>query len=164
MKKTFMYNFIPSKEEEEACKASGTPWVVTRELVEIRDIYPAPVINPNNPWKIKKVITDFEESGKMLVLSFIDIFEHVFRYWTLDTVKSATSGHKMSVYLWDVTNENSPNKCEGSYIEMIDDENYALVSVELFSKCGLVVNDVIGLYWDPKCLNFRFKLFKKDCA
>ncbi|KAM3268090.1 hypothetical protein P3S67_031640 [Capsicum chacoense] len=100
----------------------------------------------------------------MLVLSFIDIFEHVFRYWTLNTVKSATSGHKMSVYFWDVSNENSPNKCEGSYIEMIDDENYALVSVELFSKCGLVVNDVIGLYWNPKCLNFRFKLFKKGRA
>ncbi|CAN4107085.1 unnamed protein product [Withania somnifera] len=160
MKKTFMYDLIPSKAEE-ACKDSNTPWAVTRRLVEIQDIYPAPVIDFDNQWQIKKAITDFEESDKRLVLSFADIFEHVFRYWTLDAAEYVTLGHKMPVYLWDVTEENNPNTSDGAYIEMIDDENYALVCVELFIKRGLGVDDEIGLYWDPRSSNFLFKLIKK---
>ncbi|KAM3248111.1 hypothetical protein T459_09165 [Capsicum annuum] len=161
MKKTFMYNFIPSKEEEEACKDSNIPWQVTRSVVEIRDIYPTPVIDPQNPWQIKKVVTYFEEFAGRLVLPFADTFEHVFRYWTLDTVKFVTSGHKKDVDLWDVTEENNPKNCEGAYVQMMPSENYALVCVDLFTDHGLSVDDEIGLYWDPNSSNFKFKLVKK---
>ncbi|KAG5607078.1 hypothetical protein H5410_028570 [Solanum commersonii] len=40
LKKTFFYNFFPSKAEDEACKLNNTPLVVTQELIETRDIYP----------------------------------------------------------------------------------------------------------------------------
>ena len=54
LKKTFFYNFFPSKINEEACNVNNTPHVVTRELAEIRDIYPAPIIDWQKPWQIKK--------------------------------------------------------------------------------------------------------------
>ncbi|KAG5581171.1 hypothetical protein H5410_051798, partial [Solanum commersonii] len=42
--------------EEEASKVNNTPRVVTRELVEIRDLYLVPKIDLENPWQIKKKI------------------------------------------------------------------------------------------------------------
>ncbi|WMV31034.1 hypothetical protein MTR67_024419 [Solanum verrucosum] len=54
LKKTFFYNFFPSKDEEEACKLINTPHVVTRELIEIRDIYPLQKIDLGNPYRSRK--------------------------------------------------------------------------------------------------------------
>ncbi|KAK4353792.1 hypothetical protein RND71_025986 [Anisodus tanguticus] len=149
--------------EEEACKISNTPWLVTRRLVEIRDIYPAPVIDLQNPWQIKKVVTHYEVAVGKLMLPFADIFEHVFRYWTLDTTKFVTLGHRKHIDLWDVTKENHPKNYhnEGTYIEMLPNQDYALVCVDLFKDRGLSIDDEIGLYWDPRSSNFKFKLIKK---
>ncbi|KAG5581141.1 hypothetical protein H5410_051768 [Solanum commersonii] len=54
MKKTFFYNFFPSKAEEETCK----------------DLYPAPKIILQNPWQIKKKITHNEIVVGMLMIPF----------------------------------------------------------------------------------------------
>ncbi|KAG5607222.1 hypothetical protein H5410_028714 [Solanum commersonii] len=87
LKKTFFYNFFPSKAEEEACKLNNTPHVVTRELIEIRDIYPPTKIDLKNPWQIKKKITHDEVIVGKLVIPFFEIFEYILRYWTLDAPK-----------------------------------------------------------------------------
>ncbi|XP_075101632.1 B3 domain-containing protein At5g26805-like [Nicotiana tabacum] len=156
MKKTFFYNFIPSKAEEEACKASNTPWVVTRQLIEIRDIYPPPVLDLKNPWQIKKTVTYDEAVVGKLVLPFIDVFEYIFRYWTLDMANLVVSGHKVNVSLWDVTEENNPKKYD-NYFEMLPNDDYALVCLDLYKDRGLSVDDEIGLYWDPRSSTFVFK-------
>ncbi|XP_059310213.1 B3 domain-containing protein At2g33720 [Lycium ferocissimum] len=161
MKKVFFYNFIPSKVEEESCRNSNIPWLVTRRLVEIRDKYSAPVIDLEDPWQIKKSITYYEAIVGKLVLPFAEVFEHIFRYWTLDMAEFVMSGHKTNVYLWDVTEENNPKKYhnDGTYFEMMPNEDYALVCVDLFKDRGLSVGDEIGLYWDPSwSSHFKFKL------
>ncbi|KAK4716948.1 hypothetical protein R3W88_015286 [Solanum pinnatisectum] len=162
MKTVFFYNFIPSKAEEESCRESNTPWIVTRQLVEIRDIYPAPIIDLQNLWLIKKMITHYETVIGKHVLPFAEAFEHVFRYWTLDTVKSITSGHRKNIDLWDVTEENNPKNYhnEGTFIEVLPNEDYALVCADLFRNCRLRVNEV-GLYWNPRFSFFKFKLIHK---
>ncbi|TMW98008.1 hypothetical protein EJD97_004645, partial [Solanum chilense] len=74
MKKTFFYNFFPSKSEEEACKVNNTQHIVTRELMEIRDLYPAPIIDLQNPWQIKKKITHDEiVVGMLMIQFFLDV-------------------------------------------------------------------------------------------
>ncbi|WMV37126.1 hypothetical protein MTR67_030511 [Solanum verrucosum] len=134
MKKIFFYNFLPSKAEEEACRERNTTWIVTRYLVEIRDIYPAPIIDLQNPWTIKKMITHYETVVRKLVLPFAMAFEHIFRYWTLDTIRLVTSGHRKNINLWDVTEENNPKNYqnEGILVEMLPNGDYALVCVDLF--------------------------------
>ncbi|WMV30940.1 hypothetical protein MTR67_024325 [Solanum verrucosum] len=75
LKKTVFHSFFPSKVEEEACIVNNTPYVVTRELVEIRDLYPAPRIDMQNPWQIKKKITHDEIVVGMLMIPFFEVFE-----------------------------------------------------------------------------------------
>ena len=80
LKKTFFYNFFPSKVEEETCKLNNTAHVVTRELIEIRDIYPPPKIDLKNPWQIKKKITCDEVIVGKPVIPFSDTFEYILQY------------------------------------------------------------------------------------
>ncbi|KAK4372781.1 hypothetical protein RND71_008165 [Anisodus tanguticus] len=116
MKKTFFYNFFPSKAEEEACEANKTPWVATRELIEIRDIYPAPKIDLENPWQIKKKIIHDEVVLGKLVVPFFETFEYILRYWKLDETKSLVNGYGICVNVWDITPENDPKKYEGGSV------------------------------------------------
>lgn len=152
MKKTFFYNFVPFKAEEEAYKESNTPWIVTRRLVEIRNIYLVPIIDLHNPWKIKKTITHYETIVGKLVLPFVEAFEHIFQYWTLDTTRFVTSGHKKNIDLWDFTEENNPKIChnKGTFIEMLPNEDYAIVCADLFKNRELHVNDEVGQYWNAR--------------
>ncbi|XP_055803901.1 B3 domain-containing protein At2g33720-like [Solanum dulcamara] len=158
MKKTFFYGFFSSKTEEETCKVNNTPRVATRELVEIRDLYPAPKIDLKNPWQIKKKITRDEIIVGMLVIPFFETFEYIIRYWTLDISKSLENGCKVCVDVWDVTEENVPKKYEGGSVclKKLYNDDYSLSCIELFS--GLSVGDEIGLYWDPRSSNLMFKL------
>ncbi|KAG5581181.1 hypothetical protein H5410_051808 [Solanum commersonii] len=104
MKKTNFYNFFPSKaEEEEACKINNTTYDMTRELVKIRDLYPAPRIDLQNPWQIKKKLTHDEIVVGMLMIPFFEMFEYILRYWNLDVAKSLENGCKVCVDMWDVT-------------------------------------------------------------
>ncbi|OIT22493.1 hypothetical protein A4A49_55426 [Nicotiana attenuata] len=163
MKKTLVYNFIPTKAEEEACRASNTPWIVTRQIKEIRDIYPPPIIDLKDPWQIKKIVTHYEAVVGKLVVPSAEAFEHIFRYWTVDMANVVESGRKKNVGLWDETDQKNPKKYhdELAYFEMLPNNDYALVCLDLFKDRGLSVDDEIGLYWDPRSSNFKFKLFCK---
>uniref|UniRef100_A0A3Q7HET4 TF-B3 domain-containing protein n=1 Tax=Solanum lycopersicum TaxID=4081 RepID=A0A3Q7HET4_SOLLC len=163
LKKTFFYNFFPSKEEEAACKRNNTPYVVTRELIEIRDIYPPPKIDLENPWQIKIKITSYEIKAGALLIPYIETFEYIIRYWTLDMAKILVNGCGVYVQVWDVTEDNAPNKYEGEHVYLwkLCNDDYALSCIELFNNNNLGVGDEIGLFWDPRCSNFMFKLLDK---
>ncbi|XP_049403672.1 uncharacterized protein LOC125867278 [Solanum stenotomum] len=163
IKKTFFYNFFPSKEEEEACKLNNTPHVVTRELVEIRDIYPPPKIDLGNPWQIKIKITSYEVEAGALLIPYIETFEYILRYWTLDLAKILVNGCGVCVQVWDVTADSAPKKYEGEriYLWKLCNDDYALSCIELFNSSRLAVGDEIGLFWDPRSSNFMFKLLSQ---
>ncbi|KAK4716821.1 hypothetical protein R3W88_015159 [Solanum pinnatisectum] len=159
MKKTFFHEFISSKAEGEACQVNSTSWVVTRELVEIRDIYSAPIIDLEDPWHIKKKITHNEVILGKLVIHFSKCFEYILRYWKLDMAKSLTNGNEMCVNMWDITEENDPKKYEGGSICFRKLYNgYSLSCMRLFNDRGLNVGDEVGLYWDPRSSSIMFKL------
>ncbi|KAG5607210.1 hypothetical protein H5410_028702 [Solanum commersonii] len=136
IKKTFFHEFISSKAEEEACQVNNTSWVVTRELVEIRDIYSAPIIDMEDPWQIKKKITHNEVILEKLVIPFLEMFEYILRYWKLDMAKS-------------LTNRKLYN-------------GYSLSCMRLFNDRGLNVGDEVGLYWDPRSSSIMFKLLSQN--
>ncbi|XP_055808666.1 uncharacterized protein LOC129877203 [Solanum dulcamara] len=163
IKKTFFYNFFPSKAEEEVCKLNNTPWVVTRELIEIRDLYPAPKIDLKNPWQIKKKITNDEVVVGKMVIPFYETFEYILRYWTLDVAKSLENGYGVPVGVWDVTEENVPKKYEGGSVclRKLYNDDYSLSCIQLFNNRGLGVGDEIGLNWDPRSSSLMFKLLSQ---
>lgn len=97
IKKTFFYNLFPSKHDEEACKVNNSPQIVTQELVEIRDIYPAPIIDLENQWQIKKKITHDEVVLGEVVIPFFETFEYILRYWKMDVVKGLVVGYRACV-------------------------------------------------------------------
>ncbi|WMV31039.1 hypothetical protein MTR67_024424 [Solanum verrucosum] len=163
LKKTFFYNFFPSKAEEEDCKLNNTPHVVTRELIEIRDIDPPPKINLENPWQIKKNITCDEVIVGKLMIPFFETFEYILRYWTLDATKILVNGCDVPVGVWDVTEENNPKKYDhGSvFLRKLHNDDFYLSCIKLFNSRGLSVGDEIGLYWDPRSSNLMFKLLSQ---
>ncbi|KAG5606680.1 hypothetical protein H5410_028172, partial [Solanum commersonii] len=163
LKKTFFYNFFPSKAEEEAYKLNNTPHVVTREQIEIRDIYPPPKIYLENPWQIKKKITRDEVIVGKLVIPFFETFEYIIRYWTLDAAKSLEDGSDVPFNVWYVTEENIPKKYEvGSvFLRKLHNDNFYLSCINLFNSRGLSVSDEIGLYWDPRSSISMFKLLSQ---
>ncbi|XP_069146023.1 putative B3 domain-containing protein At1g51970 [Solanum lycopersicum] len=163
LKKTFFYNFFPSKEEEEACKINNTPYQVTRKLVEIRDLYPAPRIDRQNPWQIKKKLTHDEIVVGMLIIPFFEMFEYILRYWTLGVAKSLENGCKVCVDMWDITEETIPKKYEGGsvWFKKLFYEDFSLWSIELFKDRRLGESDEIGIYWDPRSATLVFKLLSQ---
>ncbi|KAK4716180.1 hypothetical protein R3W88_014518 [Solanum pinnatisectum] len=166
LKNTFFYNFFLSKAEEEACKLNNTPHVVTRELIEIRDIYPPLKINSKNPWQIKKKITRDEIILGKLVSTFCKTFEYILRYWTLDAAKSLENGYDVPIGVWDLTGENVPKKYEGESVclKKLYNANFSLSYIKLFNDRGLGDGDEIGLYWDPRSSSLMFKLLSHICA
>lgn len=164
MKKSFYYNFVPSTAEEQVSKTANAHYQVTRVLVEIRDIYPPPVLDYQNPWQIKKTLTHYEVNTCKIRISFFEMLEHVFRYWNLCMANNVVLGHKVNVILWDVTDHHNPKRYrnENVYVEMLPSDDYILGCTELFKDLGLNVDDEIGLYWDPRASTFQFKLLCKN--
>ncbi|KAK4405450.1 hypothetical protein Sango_0551500 [Sesamum angolense] len=164
MKKAFYHSFIPAKAEEQGVhNATTNQYQITRALIEIRDIYPPP---SQSPWQIKKLLTHQEVVAGKLIVSFSDMFEHVFRYWNIYMANHVILGHKVNVVLWDVTDQKINNKPkryrnEGFYVEMLPNDDYVLVCVELFKDRRLSVDDEIGLCWDPRASIFQFNLLCK---
>ncbi|VFQ65096.1 unnamed protein product [Cuscuta campestris] len=166
MKKTFFYNFFPTKSEEEASpKAAGQ---VSRVLVEARDVLPPPAADPANPWQIRKTLTQYEVITGMLVAPFAETMEHVFRYWGLCTATRVVLGQKTAVEVWDVTaaaEQNCPPKrYAGCCFEVLPSDDYVLACMDLFKDRNLAPEDEVGLYWDFNCSVFRFKLLRKAAA
>jgi hypothetical protein len=152
MKKTFFYNFFPTKEEELACLANNTPHKVTRVLVEIRDVYPPPVINCHDPWVIKKKLTMFEVASGQIVISFHDTFEYIFRYWSFNAANNVVLGNKVPVFLGDLSNPMNPEKFyKGTnvYFEMLRNDDYVLACKDMFQDLCLGIDDEIGLCVPP---------------
>ncbi|WMV30944.1 hypothetical protein MTR67_024329 [Solanum verrucosum] len=162
LKKTFFYNLFPSKEEE-ACKLNNTPYVVTRELIEIRGIYRPPKINLDNPWQIKIKIISYEAEAGALLIPYIKTFEYILLYWTLDLAKILVNGGVVCVQVWDVTEDNAPKKYEGERVFLwnLCNNDYALSCIKLFNNNRLGVGDEIGLFWNPRSSNFMFKLLSR---
>lgn len=163
-KKTFYYNFFPTKEEEESSKARNFEWGqagVGRVMVEIRDIHPPPVVDPKNPWRIHKTLNQYEIDSGKLVLSWHDTFEHVLRYWSIGMANSIDLGLKVDVAMWDVTQENYPriyDQFHGAYLQMGERDDFYLACMALMKDRNLKVYDEISLYWDSNKSRFMFKL------
>ncbi|KAK3040454.1 hypothetical protein RJ639_028703 [Escallonia herrerae] len=166
MKKILFYNFIPTKSEEEAAKASNTQFKASRALVEIRDLSPPPPPpDPNHPWQIRKRLTTSDVAHRRLALSHNDTFDHIFRYWTTDMVNYVLMGTKAPVVLWDLTDENHPlrYRTENIYLERgSKDEFYVLGWMDLISNLLLNPGDEIGLYWDVRSGTLQFKLLHRE--
>lgn len=166
LKKTYFYNFFPSKAEEVSPPTINPPrpfWFRRqRVLVEMRDVHPPPVLDPTNPWQIKKTLNQYEVASGKIVVSFIDSFEHILRYWNFCMANHiAILGHRVAVPVWDVTNEKDPKRYDGNevYFQITPSENCILTCTQMMRDRNLKVDDYIGLYWDSKQCSFRIKLF-----
>ncbi|KAI3465049.1 hypothetical protein Pfo_021712 [Paulownia fortunei] len=131
-KKTFFYKFFPTKEEEECLKARKFGGG-GRVMVEIRDVFPPPVVDPDNPWRINKTLNCYEIDSGKLVLSRNDTFEHVLRYWSIGLANNIALGLRVNVAMWDVTQENYPRKYESNdaCLQMVGNDDFVLVCMAL---------------------------------
>uniref|UniRef100_M1A9X8 B3 domain-containing protein n=1 Tax=Solanum tuberosum TaxID=4113 RepID=M1A9X8_SOLTU len=152
-KKTFFYNYLLEEEEEEE-----ETW-----QIEIPDIYRPPKIDLDNPWQIKIKITSYEVEAGALLIPYIKTFEYILLYWTLDLAKILVNGGGVCVQVWDVTEDNAPNKYEGERVCLwnLCNDDYALSCIKLFNSRRLGVGDEIGLFWNPRSSNFMFKLLSR---
>ncbi|PKI63878.1 hypothetical protein CRG98_015714 [Punica granatum] len=96
MKKTFYYNFLPTKAQEEAAEARNVPLQVSRVLIEVNNIH-LPSLhmhesNLSNPWPIRKILVSREIMSEKIELTYNDTFDHIFRYWTLDMANVVVMG------------------------------------------------------------------------
>ncbi|XWS20707.1 hypothetical protein CRYUN_Cryun31cG0125800 [Craigia yunnanensis] len=157
MKKTFYYDFLPAKaEEEEAHQVTGS-------LVEIRESGNGLRIDPYNPWQIRKSVARSDIINGMLTLSQDEMVEYVFRYWTLDMANYVVKGNKSSVVLIDNTDETVPKiyQSESCYVEKGPHHTYTLACMDLFRTRLLNPGDEIGLFWDLGSVSFSFKLLQR---
>ncbi|KAG5607220.1 hypothetical protein H5410_028712 [Solanum commersonii] len=147
----------------EACKLNNTTHVVTRELIEIRDIYPPTKIDLKNPWQIKKKITRDEVIVGKLMIPFFETFEYILPYWALDAAKILENGCDVPADMWDVTEENMPKKYEGGsvFLRKLHNDDFYLLCIKLFNSHGLSIGDEIELYWDPRSSSLMFKLLSQ---
>ncbi|KAK1557416.1 hypothetical protein Q3G72_024263 [Acer saccharum] len=163
MKKTFFYEFLPSKEAEEAAKASGVPYRVTRTLIEIRDINPPPKIDQNNRWKIKKVVTAGEVVNGKLMLTHQVAFEYIFRYLSMEICKHVIAGYKSYIIIVDYTDENNPKELQGQslFFQGGGNDTYILGWMELVQSRAVCPGDEIGLFCDKSTGTFGFKVLRR---
>ncbi|TXG48242.1 hypothetical protein EZV62_027536 [Acer yangbiense] len=163
MKKTYYYEFLPSKAAEEAAKARGVPHRITRTLVQIRDMTPPPKFDPNNPWKIRKSVTNGEVINGKLMLTHQATFEYIFRYWGEEICKHVIAGNKSYVIILDYTDEDSPKRLQGEsvFFEGGSNDTYFLGWMDLVRSRSVTAGDEIGLFWDNSNGTFGFKLLRK---
>ncbi|CAA0814212.1 Unknown protein [Striga hermonthica] len=161
LKKSYLYNFFPAKEEEGMV---GTH--LPRTLVEIRDVHRPPSPEAGR-WGIKKSISQHEVASGKVVVSFGDTFEHVLRHWNLVMAANiAVWGRKVAVVVWDVTDEKNPMRYEGGHIHfhMTPSGSCLLTCGEVLRARGVKAEDVIGLCWDSKDSCFHIKLFPSNVS
>ncbi|GAV89131.1 hypothetical protein CFOL_v3_32550 [Cephalotus follicularis] len=173
MKKTFYYNFFPIKTEEEAVIACNIPQQVTRTLIEIRDMGPSsPYTNSdiNDPWKIRKLITNNVLKTGKLRLSHEEMFDHVFRYWTLDMANKVVMGSKYFVTLLDYSDDHDNTiipkryQTENTFFEKAISDTYVLGFLDLVHSRLLNPGDEVGLLWDTRSTTFSFKLLRRGIS
>lgn len=164
-KKTFFYNFIPSKLEEEQCKLLNKPYQVTKSVVQFRDIYPPPSFDPANPWRIRRTLTSEDVTSGRIFITFNEAFDHVFRYWSLETANAVVMlGNKLTSVIWDLSDESKPVSFTGEtvFFDKGCDEGYNLGILDLVKSRGVKAGDEIGLYWDLRASAFIFKVLHRQ--
>ncbi|KAK3188226.1 hypothetical protein Dsin_027787 [Dipteronia sinensis] len=163
MKKTFFYEFFPTKAAEDAAKARGVPYRVTRTLIQIRDITPPPKFDPNNPWIIRKSVTTGEVMNGKLMLTHQATFEYIFRYWSMEICKHVIAGHKSYVIILDYTDGDNPKRLQGEsvFFEGGGNDTYFLGWMDLVRSRDVCPGDEIGLFCDKSTGMFGFKLLRK---
>uniref|UniRef100_M1A9X6 B3 domain-containing protein n=1 Tax=Solanum tuberosum TaxID=4113 RepID=M1A9X6_SOLTU len=117
----------------------------------------------STPRVIKIKITSYEVEAGALLIPYIETFEYILRYWTLNLAKILVNGCGVCVQMWDVAADSAPKKYEGErvYLWKLCNDDYALSCIELFNSSRLGVGDEIGLFWDPRSSNFMFKLLSQ---
>ncbi|KAK9911190.1 hypothetical protein M0R45_035111 [Rubus argutus] len=172
MKKTFYYNFFPTKDEEiKVAKAGNAKKHISCDLIEIRELDYQPLFNRNDPWHIKKVVEAAEIKTGILRLSWRDTLDHIFRYWDVETANMVTRGKKIFVGilvdLSDLTRSfKPPYQGENIYLQKMPNERY----VYDFGLKDLVVDkhfkegDLIGLTWDCRYGIFQTKVLSRGNA
>lgn len=164
MKKTYYYSFFLTKAEEEAAKARNLdPFPVGRILVEAKDLG----INPSNaelhPWMIRKFLLNSDIITGKLSLSHNDIFDHVFRYWTLEMARHVVAGNRYLVTLLDFTEEANPKRyqSENVFVEGGPNDVFYLGWIDLARNRQYHAGDEVGLCWDIRSGSFHFKLLHR---
>ncbi|KDP41879.1 hypothetical protein JCGZ_26897 [Jatropha curcas] len=164
MRKTFYYNFLPTKAEEEAAVARKAQHHVSRTIVEIRDWFAPARMDPTNPWQIRRAISRSEVATGEFLLSHEEMFEHVFRFWNVELANHLVQGNKCFVVLIDYSEENMPKTFQSSYVKNgAKNDTYLLGFVEVL-RCRVInPGDEIGLFWDtrPASYGFAFKLLRR---
>lgn len=162
MRKSCYYEFFPTKAVEQAAIASGKPYEVTKTIVEIRDFGNPPQFDPKNPWQIRKSVTGSDVYNGKLVLSHYEIFEHVFRYWTLDLCNYVDQGNQYLVIIADYTDEGNPKRFKSENIFVQGNHDiYFLGWTDVVQSLHLQPGDEIGLFWDASSSTFGFKLLSR---
>ena len=163
MKKTYYYTFIQTKAEEDAAKPNGAIFPEGRVLEEIRDLYPVPVKDPLNPWQIKKAATTADIITGKLLLLHNDVFEYIFRYWSLEMCSCVVAGHKVYTVIWDLTDKSGLIRYnnENIYLEKGPQDTFLLGWMDLVRKANINPGDEIGLYWDNRSGTFQFKVLHR---
>lgn len=168
MKKTFYYNFLPTKAQEEAAQARDVPHQVSRVLVEVNDIHlPSPELaSIVSPWPIRKSLSSKEILTERVELSHGQVFDHVFRYWTLETANGiVTGGSKCLVAIVDFTDEKNPRRHQSEHVYLekgpAANESYSLRWTDLAKNRLFNAGDEIGLLWDFRSGCFHFKLLQR---
>lgn len=165
-KKIFFYNFIPSKLEEEHCKLFNKTYLVTKSIIKIRDVSPAPYFDPVNPWHIKRTLMSEDITSSQIYIKYNEAFDYVFRYWSLEMVNAVVMlEKKLLLVVWDLSDENKPVNFSGEamFLEKGCDEGYNLGILELLkSKRSIKIGDEIGLYWDVRASAFMFKVLRSS--
>ncbi|EEF49311.1 conserved hypothetical protein [Ricinus communis] len=165
MRKTFYHNFLPTKAEEEATVARNAKHHVTRTIVEARDwqVTPPRMIDPNNPWQIRRTIARNEVTTGELVLSHEEMFEYVFKFWSLESANHLLQGNKCFVILIDYTEETVPKSFQSAYVKTGANDSYVLGLMDVVRVRVVNPGDEIGLFWDmrPSSFGFGFKLLRR---
>ncbi|GLT75504.1 hypothetical protein SLA2020_472230 [Shorea laevis] len=154
MKKTFYYNFFPTKVEEEAAAAHNVQYRVTRTLIEIRDLehHQASGVDP---WRqiIRKSITASDVFMGKLSLSEQEMLD-LLRPCTLSKANSLLVGDR-SCILYDNTEGEVKYHID---VERGSQDSYTLRCTSLFRNRNLAPGDQVGLFLDVSNEAFRFKI------
>ncbi|KAK4804533.1 hypothetical protein SAY86_004350 [Trapa natans] len=174
MKKTFYYNFFPTKAQEEAAQARNVPHHANRVLVEVNDpgevaAAPGVVGGGVSPWPIRRSLTKREILLERIELSQEEAFDHVFRYWTLEAVNViVVGGSKYPVVIVDFTDERNPRTYHSEHVYLEKSvgagggiEIYFLRWTDLAKSRIFNVGDDIGILWDFRSGCFHFKLLQR---
>ncbi|KAG5607122.1 hypothetical protein H5410_028614 [Solanum commersonii] len=106
------------------------------DVIDLIETGPPLIFDPNNPWKIKKIITPQVLHQGNLVISFSETFDYILPYWNLKNATQFMNGAvDMGVATWDVTNEYAGFV----FLKLPNQNDYSLWVLGLFNVYGLGV-------------------------